>query len=84
MRCACHASRRPHSNLAIAAAYYPDGRQEALIKSLAMYESLDMMHAMVYDQGGAQHSSMQFAKEAIARRCACPIAKTLTDCENAD
>eukprot|EP00300_Choanocystis_sp_HF-7_P036998 c52977_g1_i1.p1 GENE.c52977_g1_i1~~c52977_g1_i1.p1 ORF type:complete len:365 (-),score=51.93 c52977_g1_i1:185-1279(-) len=53
-------------NLALTLAYYPDGRQEELFHAREIWRYVDLMHMMTYDQQGAQHSSLDFARRAIA------------------
>lgn len=48
-------------------AYYPDTRQEQLIKDYKLDKYVDMMHMMTYDQSGAQHSSMELATKSITQ-----------------
>jgi len=47
----------------ITMSYYPDGRQEALLKGAEAH--VDLFHMMSYDQGGPQHSSLKFGKQAV-------------------
>ena len=51
-------------NAVITMAYYPDGRQEALLRDTAggAAKYVDLMHMMSYDQGGQHHSSLGFGK----------------------
>ena len=51
--------------LEITLAYYPDGRQENLFKTLNAHKYADFMHMMTYDQHGAQHSSYAFAEKSV-------------------
>mmetsp|Transcript_148455 Transcript_148455/g.458725 ORF Transcript_148455/g.458725 Transcript_148455/m.458725 type:complete len:298 (+) Transcript_148455:152-1045(+) len=44
-------------------AYYPDGRQEDLIKHYKIDQRADLLHMMSYDQPGAQHSSTEFGRK---------------------
>jgi len=46
-------------------AYYPDTRQEDLIKQYKIAENADFMHMMSYDQGGQHHSSLEFGRKAV-------------------
>jgi len=46
-------------------AYYPDGRQERLIKEHRIDLHVDLLHMMSYDKGGPQHSSLLFGQEAV-------------------
>lgn len=46
-------------------AYYPDTRQEQLIKQYKIDQYADLMHMMSYDQGGQQHSSLFFGKKSV-------------------
>lgn len=52
------------SDAVITMAYYPDGRQEALLRDTAggAARYVDLMHMMSYDQGGQHHSSLAFGK----------------------
>jgi len=48
-------------------AYYPDGRQEALLLKHGAHRSVDFMHMMTYDANGpAGHSPMSLAEAALA------------------
>lgn len=44
-------------------AYYPDTRQERLLKQYGIDQSVSFMHMMSYDQGGQHHSTMDFGKK---------------------
>jgi len=46
-------------------AYYPDGRQEELIKKHGLAEHASLMHMMSYDQTPGHHSTMDFGKKAV-------------------
>ena len=48
------------AGLVITLAYYPDGRQEALLASLGAAQYVAGMHAMSYDQQG-KHSTWEYA-----------------------
>ena len=50
----------------ITMAYYPDGRQEAELKSRGLDEACDLLHAMTYDAPGANHSPVSLAETAVA------------------
>mmetsp|Transcript_55663 Transcript_55663/g.121621 ORF Transcript_55663/g.121621 Transcript_55663/m.121621 type:complete len:394 (-) Transcript_55663:377-1558(-) len=50
---------------AVTMAYYPDTRQEQLIKQYKIDQYADLMHMMSYDQGGGHHSSLEFGKKAV-------------------
>ena len=50
---------------AITMAYYPDGKQEMLLKQGGAHLYCDLLHMMSYDQPGAQHSSMEFGKKSV-------------------
>mgnify|MGYP006162824519 FL=1 len=63
-RAAFDAQRRA---LTITAAYYPDGKQEALFNALGALEHVDLLHMMSYDQGGAHHSSLEFGRTSVAQ-----------------
>ena len=56
-------------------AYYPDGRQERLLRPVA--PEVDLMHAMAYDQHGPEHSSFALAEQTLAGAAAAglPLAK---------
>jgi GH18 family chitinase len=47
-------------------AYYPDGRQEELIKKYGLAEHAALMHMMSYDQTDGHHSTLEFGKKAVA------------------
>lgn len=59
------ASKGSLAGAAVTMAYYPDGRQEQLIKQYKIDQHVDLMHMMSYDQGGGQHSSLEFGKRAV-------------------
>ena len=46
-------------------AYYPDGRQEVLLRPIARW--VDFMHSMAYDANGPEHSSFDLAERTIAQ-----------------
>jgi len=46
-------------------AYYPDGRQEAMLIKHGISKTVDLMHAMTYDQNGGHHSTFEFAEKAM-------------------
>jgi GH18 family chitinase len=46
-------------------AYYPDGRQERLLAAHRLDTSADLLHAMSYDQPGAQHSPLSLAHDVV-------------------
>ena len=46
-------------------AYYPDGRQEALLLKHGAHEHVDFMHMMTYDQSGGPHAPRDFALRAM-------------------
>jgi len=46
-------------------AYYPDGRQEELLKQYGVDQVVDLMHMMSYDAGGEQHSSWELGKRSV-------------------
>lgn len=46
-------------------AYYPDTRQEQLLKEYKISERADLMHMMSYDQSGQHHSTMEFGKRCV-------------------
>ncbi len=48
-------------------AYYPDGRQEALLLKHGAHKSVSLMHSMAYDANGPEgHSPMSLAVAALA------------------
>lgn len=49
----------------VSMAYYPDGRQEQLIKKYKIDRYADLLHMMSYDQGGAHHSSLEFGRKSV-------------------
>ena len=54
----------PRAELAtITMAYYPDTRQERLLLKHGIVDSVDLVHAMSYDQNGKHHSSLEFGKK---------------------
>ena len=55
------------SSASLTAAYYPDGRQEALLLEHGVADAVDYLHMMTYDQQGAQHASLEFALGAMAQ-----------------
>ncbi len=61
----------------LTAAYYPDGRQEALFLKHGIHKDVDLMHAMTYDASGGHHSPMSLAQDAIskARSAGLPLEK---------
>jgi GH18 family chitinase len=58
-------------------AYYPDGRQEQLLARLGVADSVELMHAMSYDAGGAHHSTFELAEKTIdnAEAAGLPLSK---------
>jgi len=58
-------------------AYYPDGRQETLLLKHGLADTVDLMHAMTYDQNGGHHSSLEFALKSmdLAASSGLPIHK---------
>lgn len=63
---------------ALTLAYYPDGRQEQLLLSHGLPDSLDLMHAMAYDANEAGgHSTLELAERAMdgAARAGLPLHK---------
>ena len=46
-------------------AYYPDTRQERLMRLFGLDEEVDLMFSMSYDQGAPNHSSRELAKQTI-------------------
>jgi len=49
-------------SLVLTMSYYPDERQERLLKEIKAPAAVDLMHMMSYDQPG-RHSTMAFAKK---------------------
>lgn len=68
------------SRYALTLAYYPDGRQEALLARHGVLEWVDLAHAMAYDApGGAGPSSREFATTVLAQARAAELpARKLT------
>ena len=57
-------------SLVLTMSYYPDGRQEKLLKEIRAPAHVHLMHMMSYDQPGAQHSSEPCARwRRQNRRC---------------
>jgi hypothetical protein len=50
-------------------AYYPDGKQEALLAKLKLGNHVDLFHAMSYDASGPQHSSFELAEQVKELNC---------------
>jgi len=48
---------------AVTMAYYPDGRQERLIKEHGIDKHADLMHMMSYDQTNGHHSTFEFGRK---------------------
>ena len=61
----------------LTAAYYPDGRQEALLLKHGAVKAADFLHMMTYDQQGGPHSTREFALKSMAGGAAAglPAAK---------
>ena len=60
-------------------AYYPDGKQEALLLKHGAHRAVDFMHAMTYDQQGGPHSTREFASRSMAAGIAAGLpARKLT------
>ncbi|CAE7503711.1 unnamed protein product [Symbiodinium sp. CCMP2456] len=57
-------SKHKWNSKVITMAYYPDGRQEQLLKEHRISEVVDLLHMMSYDQGGGHHSSMDYGKRS--------------------
>merc|ERR1740130_926551 len=55
------------SGRSITMSYYPDQRQEALLKEGRADRWIDYMFSMSYDQNGSHHSSMDFGKKTVAQ-----------------
>jgi len=49
----------------VTVAYYPDSRQEMIIKHLGIYESADLIHSMSYDAVPGKHSTFKLAKKTV-------------------
>ena len=49
----------------VSMAYYPDTRQERLMRLFGLDEEVDLMYSMSYDQGAPNHSSRDLAKQTI-------------------
>merc|ERR1711904_126976 len=62
----------------ITMAYYPDGRQEQLIKKYHLDRYADLLHMMSYDQGGEQHSSYSLGTKSVDQGLAILPAEKLT------
>ncbi|CAK9018963.1 Probable chitinase 2 [Durusdinium trenchii] len=52
------------ANKAITMAYYPDSRQEQLLRDHGIAEQADLLHMMSYDQGGTHHSSLEYGRKS--------------------
>mmetsp|Transcript_68151 Transcript_68151/g.134550 ORF Transcript_68151/g.134550 Transcript_68151/m.134550 type:complete len:380 (+) Transcript_68151:51-1190(+) len=52
-------------NKTVTMAYYPDTRQETLLKQHGIDQVVDLMHMMSYDAGGEQHSSWTLGKKSV-------------------
>mmetsp|Transcript_84719 Transcript_84719/g.226479 ORF Transcript_84719/g.226479 Transcript_84719/m.226479 type:complete len:271 (+) Transcript_84719:188-1000(+) len=50
----------------ITMAYYPDTRQEALLKQYGLVDTIDLFHSMAYDQGG-KHSTRDFSQKVMSQ-----------------
>lgn len=57
---AAFAAGRPR---AVTMAYYPDTRQEQLIRTYGIDKEADLMHMMSYDQTNGHHSTMEFGRK---------------------
>jgi chitinase len=64
--------------LHITMAYYPDGRQEALLVQYSAAAFADLLHMMTYDQSSGHHSSEDFAHRALLQGTAAMPAGQLT------
>lgn len=53
------------TNKVITMAYYPDTKQENLIRLVKADEDVDLIHSMSYDQGGPNHSPRELASRTI-------------------
>ena len=53
------------SGRVVSMAYYPDTRQERLIKQFGIDKEVDIVSSMSYDQSGPNHSSRDLAKKTI-------------------
>ena len=61
----------PHRLVTLA--YYPDGRQEALLVQHGAANASDMVHAMAYDAGQGHHSPVALAATALSGAAAARI-----------
>lgn len=59
------ATKKKWPSKAVTLAYYPDTRQEQLLKEYGIDQHVDLMHMMSYDAGGAQHSSWELGKKSV-------------------
>jgi len=66
------------STKVVTMAYYPDGKQEQLLKQYKIDQRVDLMHMMTYDAHGEQHSSMQLATKSVDQGKLLLPAKKLT------
>eukprot|EP00435_Cladocopium_sp_Y103_P044256 s605_g12.t1 len=59
-------TQRGWTNKVITLAYYPDGRQEQLLRDHGAMISwqADLLHMMSYDQGGSHHSTLEYGKKS--------------------
>lgn len=57
-------TQRGWTNKVITLAYYPDGRQEQLLRDHGIAEQADLLHMMSYDQGGSHHSTLEYGKKS--------------------
>ena len=59
------ATRAALGDKQITMAYYPDNRQEQVIKALNFMRYVDLFHMMTYDAGGIHHSTYELAQKGI-------------------
>lgn len=59
-------------------AYYPDGRQENLIRKHGIDKYVDLMHMMTYDQNGEHHSTYDYAVKSARQGASLLSAGQLT------
>ncbi|CAE7352676.1 unnamed protein product [Symbiodinium natans] len=71
-------AKRGWTSKVITLAYYPDGRQEQLLKEYGLPEVVDLLHMMSYDQGGGHHSSLDYGKKSADQGTQILPARQLT------
>jgi len=62
-----HAAFASGRQRSITMSYYPDQRQEALLKEGRAAKWVDYMFSMSYDQTGKHHSSLEFGKTTVTQ-----------------